>query len=143
MHWGQRNSLSRNERHTNRLASKDAKRFADAKMFYGKTAGTKRKLLNAELNKKRERMPGYEDAFNKALEEVDYARSAKKAVAKRRSIDTAYRTRVTIKQILGVTGTLTAASAGIIYAKNKDKIDNFVASKASMAFSAIKHLVGR
>lgn len=141
MKWGQRSTQSRNERHTARLASKDAKRFADAKMFYGETAGTKRKLLNAELNKKKARMPGYEEAFNKALQEVDYAKSAKKAVTKRRAIDTSYRTRVTVKKILGVTGPLTVAAASVVYAKNKSTIDNFIASKATIAFNAVRNII--
>lgn len=55
MKWGRRKGgiSSRNTRSTAKLASKDAKRFAEAKMFYGKTAGTKRKLLKAELDKRR------------------------------------------------------------------------------------------
>ena len=141
MKWGQRSTQSRNERHTARLASKDAKRFADAKMFYGETAGTKRKLLNAELNKKKARMPGYEEAFNKALQEVDYAKSAKKAVTKRRTIDTSYRTRVTVKKILGITGPIAVAAASAAYAKNKPAIDNFIASKANIAFNAVRNII--
>lgn len=141
MKWGQRSTQSRNERHTARLASKDAKRFADAKMFYGETAGTKRKLLNAELNKKKARMPGYEEAFNKALQEVDYAKSAKKAVTKRRAIDTSYRTRVTVKKILGITGPIAVAAASVAYAKNKPAIDNFIASKANIAFNAVRNII--
>lgn len=141
MRWGHRTAQDRNERHTARLASKDAKRYADAKMFYGETAGTRRKLLKAELDKKKSRMPGYEDAFNKALENVDYAKSAKKAVVERKTKDVAYRTRVTVKQVLGVTGPLTVAAASIIYAKNKPAIDNFVASKATMAYNAIKNII--
>ena len=141
MRWGHRNTQLRNERHTQRLAAKDAKRYADAKMFYGETAGTRRKLLNAELNKKKSKVPGYEEAFNKALENVDYAKSAKKAVVERKTKDAAYRTRVTVKQILGVTGTLTAAAASVLYARNKPSVDNFIANKATMAFNAIKNLV--
>lgn len=141
MHWGQRSTQSRNERHTAKLASHDAKRYADAKMFYGKTAGTRRKLLKAELDKKKSQMPGYEDAFNKALGNVDYAKSAKKAVVERKTKDAAYRTRVTVKQILGVTGTLTAAAASVLYARNKPTVDNFIANKATMAFNAIKNIV--
>ena len=136
MKWGQRN-----ERHTARLASHDARRYADAKMFYGKTAGTRRKLLKAELDRKKARVPGYEDAFNKALETVDYARSAKKAVLERKTKDAAYRTRVTIKQILGVTGTLTAAAASVIYMKNKPAVDSFIADKASLAYNALRSLI--
>lgn len=145
MHWGQRKALDRNERHTSNLAKKDVKRYADAKMFYGKTAGTRRKLLKAELEKKKAQIPGYEEAFNKHLENVDYAKSAKKAVIERKTKDAAYRTRVTVKQILGVTGTLTAAAAaaGVIYSRNKPAIDNFIASKASMVFDALKNAVGR
>ena len=141
MKWGQRSTQFRNDRHTARLASKDAKRFADAKMFYGETAGTKRKLLNAELNKKKTRIPGYEEAFNKALQEVDYAKSAKKAVAKRHTIDTAYKTRVSVKKILGITGPITVAAASVIYAKNKPAIDNFIASKATIAFNTVRNII--
>lgn len=141
MRWGHRTAQSRNERHTAKLASQDAKRYADAKMFYGQTAGTRRKLLKAELDKKKSRMPGYEDAFNKALENVDYAKSAKKAVVERKTKDAAYRTRVTVKQILGVTGTLTAAAASVLYARNKPAVDNFIANKATIAYNAIKNVV--
>ena len=143
MHWGQRNKTVQNQRHTSRLAKKDAKRYADAKMFYGKTAGTRRKLLKAELDKKKSQIPGYEDAFNEYVKNVDYAKSAKKAVAERKTRDAAYRTRVTVKQILGVTGTLTAAAASVIYAKNKTTIDNFIASKATMAFNVIRNSGGK
>ena len=52
MRWGHR-SASGASSHTVRSAKKDAKRYADAKMFYGKTAGTKRKLLKAELDRKK------------------------------------------------------------------------------------------
>ena len=54
MQWGRRKSQNGVERSTTRLAEKDAKRHAEAKMFYGKTAGTNRKLLTVELDKKKE-----------------------------------------------------------------------------------------
>ena len=110
-------------------------------MFYGETAGTKRKLLNAELNKKKTRIPGYEEAFDKALQEVDYAKSAKKAVTKRHTIDTAYKTRVSVKKILGITGPITVAAASVIYAKNKPAVDNFIASKATIAFNTVRNII--
>ncbi|NCB47380.1 hypothetical protein EOM81_10240, partial [bacterium] len=112
MKWGHRkNGESKTKSRIVRLATKDAKRYADAKMFYGKTAGTKRKLLYAELNKKKKDLPGYEEEFNKAIAEADYATSAKKAVRKRHTIDAVDRTRITTKQFLGVTGPLTVAAA--------------------------------
>jgi len=127
-----------NQKNVSKLVEKDAKRYADAKMFYGKTAGTRRKLLNAELNKKKKNVPGYEEEFNKAIEVVDYAKSAKKAVRKRHTIDAAYRTRVTVKQILGITGGLTATAAAFVYHKNKAQIDNFVIRFAHQIISSLR-----
>ena len=144
MKWGRRKGgiSSRNTRSTAKLASKDAKRFAEAKMFYGKTAGTKRKLLKAELDKKKKDLPGYEDAFNKALENVDYAKAAKKAVRTRTKKDVAYRTRVTTKQILGVTGPLTVAAASYAYQRNKPQVDAFVYKYGMMAVRELKRNMG-
>ena len=56
MKWGTRKGVSTANRSTVKMAKKDAKRFAEAKMFYGETAGTKRKLLNAELNRKKKKI---------------------------------------------------------------------------------------
>ena len=128
----------KNEKALNKLATKDAKRFADAKMFYGKTAGTKRKLLKAELDKKKKNTPGYEKAFNEAVNKADFAKSAKKAVRKRHAIDAKYRARVTTKQVLGVTGPLTVAAGTALYSANKQKVDSFVATQFNRAVSAIR-----
>lgn len=118
MKWGVRKSGS-SSRKTVRTAKKDAKRHMDAKMFYGKTAGTKRKLLKAEVTQKKKNMPGYEKEFEKALANVDQAKSARKATRTRKRKDAAYRTRVTTKQALGVTGPLTVA-AGFAVANNPE-----------------------
>lgn len=126
MKWGTRKDGSTAKRSTVKMAKKDAKRFAEAKMFYGKTAGTKRKLLKAELEKKKKTVPDYEDEFNKALHGVDYAKAAKKAVRTRTRMDATYRTRVTTKQVLGVTGPLTVAAASYMYQQNKPEVDAFV-----------------
>jgi hypothetical protein len=128
MKWGVRKDRSSGgtPKSTVRLAAKDAKRYADAKMFYGKTAGTKRKLLKAELDKKKKTIDGYEDAFNEALEGVDYSESAKKAVTKRRTADVVYRARVSTKQFFGITSSLTVAAAAAIYAAKKPQIDAFI-----------------
>lgn len=134
MKWGKRRAQKR----TARMVRKDAKRYADAKMFYGNTAGTKRKLLKAELDKKKKTIDGYEDAFNRELETVDYAKSAKKAVRVRKTTDAAYRTRVTTKQILGVTGPLTVAAATVYYSANKPKVDAFISKQARRAASSFK-----
>ena len=134
MHWGKRN-LAKN---TTNLAQKDAKRHAEAKMFYGKGAGTRRKLLNAELEKKHKTIPGYTDAFNKHLENVDYAKAAKKAVAIRTRKDITYRTRVTAKQVLGVTGPLTVAAGTMLYQMNKEKVDATVIKYANIIYNKLR-----
>jgi hypothetical protein len=111
---------------THRMAKKDAQRHMDAKMFYGETAGTKRKLLKAEIEKKKKTIPGYEQAFTKHLENVDTAKSAKKAVAKRTRIDSVANGRRLVKKIFNITGPITVAAAGAVYYANKEKIDRYV-----------------
>lgn len=138
MHWGSRKSEGGIARATDRLAKKDAKRHAEAKMFYGKTAGTKRKLLKAEIDRKRERVPGYAESFDKHLENVNYAKAAKKAVRVRTRKDVTYRTRVTTKQFLGVTGPLSVAVGMIAYNKNKPQVDNFIAGQLTKLVKNIK-----
>ena len=139
MKWGVRRNRSDSVKNsTIRSASKDAKRYAEAKMFYGKTAGTKRKLLKAELEKKKKTIPGYEDEFNKAVNNVDYAKAAKKAVRTRTRKDVTYRTRVTAKQILGVTGPLTVAAASIAYQRNKPQVDAFLIKNANKLIREIQ-----
>ena len=127
MKWGVRKDKDSDiSNGTQRLVKKDAKRYADAKMFYGQGAGTRRKLLKAELDKKKRTIPGYEKLFDNAIKNVDYAKSANKAKVERTYKDTTYRARVTIKQFLGVTGSLTVAAASALYLANKDTVDNFV-----------------
>lgn len=139
MRWGvrkDRESLS--ERRLNRLVEKDAQRYAEAKMFYGKTAGTKRKLLKAELDKKKKDIPGYEKKFNQKVEEQDYAKAAKKAVRTRTRIDTTYRARVSVKQFLGITSSLGIAAASAAYFANKQKVDSFVKNQAQRVITQIE-----
>lgn len=133
MKWGIRKDGSIGSKTLNRMVNKDVKRYADAKMFYGKGAGTQRKLLKAELDKKKKTIKGYEEAFNKKAENYDYSGSAKKAIITRKTKDTVNRARITTKQILGVTGPLTTAAALLIYNANKEKVDRFVVSNFNKA----------
>lgn len=135
MKWGHRKATPTGaSRSTDRLAAKDAKRHVDAKLFYGKGAGTRRKLLKAELDKKHSKVPGYTDAFNHHVGNQDHAKSAVRAKRERKARDVQYRTRVTTKQVLNVTGPLTVAAA-IGYAKNKPQVDAAVKKYGSMAFN--------
>lgn len=131
MHWGHRKAADDGvSSSTRRLAKKDAQRFIDAKMFYGQTAGTKRKLLNAELDKKKKNIPGYEKSFNEHLGSVDRAKSAKKAVATRNRIDNTAKGRKLLKNVLGITGSLGVGVATMAYYANKSAVDSFVKKQA-------------
>ena len=133
MRWGVRKDRDSKEvsRSTVRMVDKDVKRYSDAKMFYGEGAGTRRKLLKAELDKKKKDIPGYEKLFNEKVQNVDYAKSASKAKRERTRKDTAYRTRVSVKQFVGVTGSLTVAAASYLYYQNKDLVDSFVKNQVN------------
>jgi hypothetical protein len=140
MHWGQHKSSDGIPDSTHRLAKKDAQRHIDAKMFYGKTAGTKRKLLKAEIDKKMKTIPGYEQSFSTHLQNIDIARSAKNATATRNRIDTIQNGRSLVKKTLGVTGSLTVAAAAMAYRANKPAVDSFVIKQASRLITTLKYI---
>ena len=61
-----------------RMAQKDAQRQSDARAAYGTGAGTRRKLLDKELNEKMKN-PEYKRHFDEASKHVDVNRSLKRA----------------------------------------------------------------
>lgn len=88
MRWGQRKSYPGGvSSKVNRQARKDAEEFARAKAFYGKGAGTRRKLINQVVEGKTKRIPGYKQAFDKHLSDQDSSRHATKAVSERKRTD--------------------------------------------------------
>ena len=56
-------------------ASQDAKEYARAKMYYGKGAGNRRKLIKASVEQKM-KDKNYKDAFDKALADQYMAKRA-------------------------------------------------------------------
>lgn len=68
-------------------AKRDAKEYSRAKMYYGKGAGTRRKLINATVNQ-RSKDPNYKKAFDTALQKQDMSKHATKAKRERRIKDT-------------------------------------------------------
>lgn len=70
-----------------KMAAKDARRWAYAEMFYGEGAGTMRKLLNAEITDKVIRIPGYNEKFNEAYQRVNFGDIALKAAKDRKRMD--------------------------------------------------------
>lgn len=76
MHWGVRRSrgdaksaLSKEDKRYDKLAKKDAKEYARAKMFYGESAGNRRKLIKNTVNQRRKDNAHYNKVFDKYLAE--------------------------------------------------------------------------
>lgn len=122
MKWGVRKAQ--------KLAKKDAKEFARAKMFYGEGAGTRRKLIRNTVNE-RSKDPNYKKAFDEALAKQDMADHAIKAKRERKAKDaknsaskTARGVYHTIRQdgarVSAFVGTA-AAAIGVLHATGADK----------------------
>lgn len=90
MKWGVRRTPKQlgnmSPRKKEKVAAKDAKKYVKAKMGYGDGAGTRRKLLKAELSNKMED-PTYKKAFDSYVDNADYAKAGKKAKSERRFKD--------------------------------------------------------
>lgn len=71
----------------NKMAKRDAADWLAAEMFYGKGAGVRRRLLEAQIASKVERVSGYAEAFNKAYERLDMNKFAKAAIKERKRLD--------------------------------------------------------
>jgi len=70
-----------------KMANKDAFNWARAEMFFGEGAGTRRKLLNAEISDKAHSIPGYRELFEKAYYKQNMADHAIKAAKERARLD--------------------------------------------------------
>lgn len=80
MKWGVR---------TDREAKKDAEEFARAKMFYGKGAGNRRKLIKAKVESQKKKDKDYAAAFEYHLSLQDMGKHAAEAQKERRTKDLA------------------------------------------------------
>lgn len=116
---------SRATRKKQRTAKKDAKRYADAKMFYGQGAGTRRKLLKAELDKKM-KDPEYKKFFDEEYSKLDLSKSVSKAKRERTARDAVG----TVEAVLGSTVAVAAIS---FYIANRQQINKTVQSFLSNA----------
>lgn len=70
-----------------KVAKADAFNWARAEMFFGAGAGTRRKLLEAEIAHKVETISGYHEAFNKWYQQQNFADHAIAAAKERKKID--------------------------------------------------------
>lgn len=71
----------------NKIAKKDAFEWARAEMFFGAGAGTRRKLLNAQIEDKVAKIPGYVELFEDWYGKQNFADHAIAAAKERKRID--------------------------------------------------------
>lgn len=99
---------------------KDAKRFAKAKMDYGKGAGIKRRHVNAELEKKLQDA-SYRKAFEAELEKVNMDRVVQ-GVKTRHAVEGVHVNGKRVFKNVVKAGTI-AAAGYTFYTNNKEGID--------------------
>ena len=124
-------------RRTRRTAKKDAKEYARAKMYYGKGAGNRRKLIKATVEE-RSKDSAYKEQFEKFLAEQDMAKHAAKAKAERKANDIKETTAKTARGLrhlsIGDGAKVTTGAAviyGILHFTGTDKkIASFAKTKA-------------
>lgn len=102
---------------------KDARRYAKAKMDYGKGAGIKRRHINAELEKKLQDV-SYREAFEAELDRLDMDRVVKGIKAEHGARAVQVEGKKVFKNVVRA-GTL-AAGAYTFYVNNKEGIDRIV-----------------
>ena len=99
-----------------KTAERDARRYTEAQMDYGRGSGNKRKILNAELKEKMEDA-AYKSYFNAELERINESEVARK-INKKKTAEKAYE---------GAKKTIRAARrAENFYYRNKQIIDGVV-----------------
>lgn len=146
MQWGVRkdDQLEGVPAKTNREASKDAREFARAKMFYGEGAGTRRKLIKATVEAK-SKDPVYKKAFDHHLAKQDLAQHASKARSERRRKNVKSSTGKTVRgahrQLTGGMGTVplagAAAAAGYLAVKRYN-VDQILKDAATTKYTQAK-----
>ena len=129
---------------TNRKAKKDAKEFAEAKMYYGQGAGTRRKLIKNKVEQRSKNLPGYSEAFGIHLGNQDMGKAVSKAKRKRARTDVVNSTRKTGRGVIhAMNGNGRYASAGALALVGAAKItgaDKVAAKYAKQGASRIFQL---
>lgn len=123
MKWGVRKASGNNASFgTKRRAKKDAKEFARAKMYYGKGAGTRRKLIKAKVEQNKKNRSGYEEEFNKALSKQNMGKHASAAKRERKVNNAKEFTAKTTRGLVNLasgSAVPVAASAAAVYSGYK------------------------
>ena len=115
-------SLSDIPKSTIREAKRDAKEFAEAKMFYGEGAGTRRKRIKEVVNQK-SKDPAYKKAYDYYLENQDMAKAASRTRVQRKAADVAKPVERTAKRAL----------SAVIRTATDMIVNNLIGSQSSFA----------
>lgn len=106
MRWGVR-----------RMAKKEAKEFARAKMFYGDGAGNRRKLIKGKVQQHTKKFPEYKKHFDYYLSKQDMGRHADSAVRERHFIDRKEKIKRygrSLRRLMGVSSVAAFATAAVL-----------------------------
>ena len=140
MKWGVRKSKQE--------ARKDAKEYTQAKMYYGKGAGNRRKLIKAKVNSIKKVNPIYKREFDKLVSQTDMAKRSSEAISQRHRTDRkeaagrAYRRWRNQKTIASqIAGTLAIGAATAYYATHKASVDAHVIHYVGKGINSIKAAV--
>ena len=125
-----------------KIAAKDAAKWAEAELFYGKGAGTRRKLLAADIGYKTENVSEYYPAFKKAYDMQNFSQLAMKAAKERQRIDTVQMVGKNTKALLR--GDVRGASTGVLivfaigYAAHQTGYDKIALKEAKKYYRKFK-----
>lgn len=84
---------------TNKLAKKHAEEFTKAKAFFGEGAGTRRKLIKAQVEQLKKQDPMFAKAFDHHVAQTDHGQRAVEARKERKSVDRKTATKKTAKGV--------------------------------------------
>lgn len=125
-----------------RMAKKDAKEFARAKMFYGEGAGNRRKLIKATVENRRKNSDVYSEAFDKYLAEQDMAKHASAAkrerIARTTTSNTLKTGRGLVNAAMGNIGRASATAASIYIVAHATGLDAQIAQYLNERMSNIR-----
>jgi hypothetical protein len=144
MRWGVRKSPLEGVSHkTYKTAGKDAAEHTKAKMFYGESAGTRRKLIKAKVEA-RSKDPSYKKAFDHHVANTDMGKRAEQARSQRGrkdAVNYAAKTGRGVKRMVAPAAG-TVAALGIASYVTNPTVRSAVNKTAKASYSKVK-TVGR
>ena len=127
-----------------KMAQQDAEKWASAEMFYGPGAGTRRKLVNAEIesNLVTYADTDYADLFNLAYEHLDMNKFAQAAIRERKALDRAAKTSQNLRALksgnLNNLTTGVAVVVGAAYLAHATGYDKKIEAEAKKLYKRAK-----